>query len=367
MKKKVLIFCNTYWNIYNFRTHLIRELNLNDFELHSLAKKDNYTENLGDCFTHFIKIDAHGINIFREIRTIINVISKIKEINPDIILSYTTKPNLYSAVAIKFISKKINFYPNISGLGSSFLSNNILSHFIFILFRTFLKGAKLVFFQNQFDEQIFTEKKIIKKAKTFILPGSGVDIKKFKTDRIENKGLNIVFIGRIIRDKGILEFIKAAKVCLNLNPNLNFHIYGSFSNNPSAISELQLKSEMNEANIKYFGHINNIKSALEKTDIFVLPSYREGLSRAILEACAMNLPIVTGKIPGCQELLHENKNGFYCEINNHNSLANIIMKLVDLPESKRLEFGCYSRELVVKNFSIDNVNNKIIEILKESN
>ena len=370
MIKKILINTNTSWNIYNFRLGLIKTLVAAGYDVIALAPKDDYVSSLEACGVscYNIKLNVKSTNPVKDLYLIIQYYKKIKVLKPDVILSYTIKPNIYGNLAARLL--RVPTINNISGLGTLFIKTSFATYFGKMLYRLSLAFSDHVFFQNKDDLQLFSKNNLVKAEMTSIIPGSGVNIKKFNCDRAKNKANKFLFVGRLIADKGIFEYLDAAVTVLKKYPEKEFLLAGELGyNNKTAISKQQLEDFTNNyPQVKYLGKTDNIIALLKSVDVLVLPSYREGLSKSLIEAAAMKLPIITTNVPGCRDVVKDGFNGFLCSVKSKSSLEKAIFNIIDLNEVERLEFGANGRKIVVDKFSSDIVNkiylDKINQIIK---
>lgn len=364
---KIVITVNTTWNIYNFRLGLITKLQEEGYEVHAISPRDQYVVLLEklDIVHHHINIKQDGTNPLSDIQTIIEYRKIFKKIRPDIILSYTIKPNIYSTIAA--YSLKIPVINNISGLGTVFIKKSIYTYIARLLYRISLRSSSHTFFQNSDDAKTFLELKLINESRTSLIPGSGVNTDKFNTSRNENKGNHFLFVGRLIKDKGIREYLEAAKYIISKHKNVKFSIIGELGyNNKTSIQKSFLDSYTDSTSqIEYLGKTDDIVSTLKTIDVLILPSYREGLSKSLLEACSMSLPIIATNVPGCREVTKDGVNGLLCEAKDVQSLAYAINEMIQFSEEKRLSMGQNGRNMVIANFSEQIVIKKYIEKIKE--
>lgn len=362
---KILISINTTWNIYNFRLGLIQALIAKGYQILAIAPNDEYVELLEkegvQCFP--IAINSKGTSIIEDLRLVRSYYRIFKKLKPDIILSFTIKPNIYGNYAAKSLG--IPVINNVSGLGTLFIKKNISTFIAYGLYKMAFFKSDWIFFQNSEDQKLFQKKKLIKIEMTSVIPGSGVNLENFRMDRIQNPGNTILFVGRLIGDKGIREFIEAAKILIKEKPNLKFKIVGELGyNNKTAVKEEELEDWLRLSQIHYLGKVDNMKKVYEQVDIMVLPSYREGLSKSLIEACAMSLPIITTNVPGCKDVVEDGYNGFLCEPKDSVDLAIKISKLIDFTEQLRVNFGDNARRVAVKKFDEKLVINLYIEKIK---
>jgi len=366
--KTVMIVVNTSWNIYNFRLNLMHSLIKNGFRVIALAPKDEYSKKLKKDGFEWINLpfDNDSTNPLKETIQIKSFYKIYKSIMPDIILHYTIKPNIYGTLAAKLLN--IPVINNVSGLGTIFLHNNLTSSIAKQLYRFSFKYAHKVFFQNNDDLNLFVNNGLIASKYTDRIPGSGIDINSFKVhSNILNNDREIVFlfIARLIKEKGIEEYIDAIKmikeVNLNSNKKVKFQIIGDlYPSNPSAIQEDELKSWIDDGLIEYLGYQDDVKSFIEKASCIVLPSYREGLSKSLLEAASMERPIITTDVSGCRDVVDDGINGYLCNVKDSNSLKNQLIKMIELSPQDRENMGKRGRKKVINEFSDERVINKYL-------
>ncbi len=370
--KKVVISINTSWNIYNFRLGLLNSLRDNGYDVVIVAPHDRYSEKLSSLGFeyHSLKFDNDGVNPFSELVLIYEYYKIFKKIKPDIFLFYTIKPNIYGSIVAKLLD--IPVISNISGLGTVFLNDKLYSQVARTLYKLALEYPKKVFFQNKDDCILYIKKDIVKFEQVDLLPGSGIDSAKFKPSIVSNKKENIVFlfVARLIGDKGLREYLEAAKKIKLKYKHVTFQILGNFYlANPTAMREEELSKWTKDGIIEYLGESDDVKIIMQKADCIVLPSYREGLSRVLLEAASLAKPIVTTNVPGCKDVVDDGVNGYLCEVKNSDDLASKIDKMINLKEQERIEMGKKGREKIIKEFDekivIDRYLNAIETILKK--
>ena len=368
MTKTIAIIINTTWNIYNFRKGLINALQKEGFNVIAISPKDKYVNKLEGigCKHYHVDIDNKGANPLKDIKLILDYYRLFKRLRVDLVLSYTIKPNIYGSFASKLAN--IPIITNISGLGTVFLNNNLRSKIARIMYKYALKIPERVFFQNKYDRDIFIKINLVDKSKTVLIPGSGIDTKKFapiQNIKDDNK-IKFLFIARLVKDKGLIEYIEAIKIIKSKYKNVEFAILGDFySNNPSAITKEQMSKWVKNGLVDYLGVSDDVKSIISKYDCIVLPSYREGLSRVLLEAASMAKPIITTNVPGCKDVVDDGVNGFLCRVKNSYDLANKIEKMINLMEEDRIKMGQKGREKILKEFDEQIVINKYISTIKE--
>lgn len=361
--KNIALAGNSSWSILNFRKNLILKLIKNGFHVHVIAPKDSSVrelEHIG-CIVHDIDISRRSMNPLNNFALIFKYYRLLKSLSLSHILTFNIKPNLYVCLAASQLSTKV--IVNISGLGSSFIKANLITNIVKFLYKISLKKASIVFFQNQSDLALFKESGIYDGSLENLLPGSGIDLNVFtkNNDHLLN-GLNkdFVFIGRLIRDKGIIEYLESASAISNQYSHTTFYIYGeSDKNNPSFLKPEEI-NKFSSKNIKFMGKVNDINIALQHADCVVLPSYREGMSRSLLEAAATGIPIIASNVPGCREIVDNSINGFLCKAKSSDDLSNTMKKFLQLNNAEIKTMGDQGRLKAEKEFSVDLVVEKYL-------
>ncbi|WP_039920126.1 glycosyltransferase family 4 protein, partial [Sulfurimonas gotlandica] len=296
--KKVAIVLNSAWQAYNFRFNLARSLKNANYEVCFIAPYDEkYSKLIEEEFNfHHIKIDAKGINPVSDLKTMVSLYKLYKRIKPDIVLNFTIKPNIYSSIVTGVLDIKV--ISNITGLGTIFIKQTLVTKVAKLLYKIALGFNNKVFFQNSDDMNLFIDNSLIKKEKTDLLPGSGVDLNKFiPIVKKSDDKLKFLLIARLLKDKGILEYIEAIKIIKNKYENIEFQILGAVGvENNTAITEEELQVWIDNKLINYLGVTDNVQDVISEADCIVLPSYREGTPRSLLEACAMEKPIIATNV-----------------------------------------------------------------------
>ncbi len=372
-KTTVAIVANTSWNIFNFRQGLLKSLQSEGYKIVVIAPRDAYSqklEALGFEY-HEIKMNNKGTNPVEDVKLIVDFYKLYKHVAPDVILQYTIKPNIYGSMAAGLLGMRV--ISNISGLGTVFLNDSLSSKIARLLYKIALKVPQKVFYQNAHDRELFIQSKLVKEAKTDLLPGSGIDTEKFKplenSPRDSSRALRFLFIARLIKDKGLLEYVEAARQITQHHtskPSVEFCILGSFyPGNPTAISEEEMKVWVEEGVVKYLGASDDVKSVIAEADCIVLPSYREGLSRVLLEGASMEKPIIATNTPGCKETVDDGISGYLCRVKDASSLAQQMEKVLLLSEDERKEMGKRGREKVIAEFDEKIIIAKYKEVIRE--
>lgn len=357
--KKVLFVGNNEIGLYNFREEVITNFVKKGFNVIvccPFEKKEQEFQQMG-CKTIDTLIDRRGKNPFTDLKLLFTYFKIIKKEKPDYIFSYTIKPNLYVGLVNRFCRKK--FFPNVTGLGSVFANDNLLTKVVTMLYKVAFKSATKVFFQNEQNKQLFVDKKIIKKNKSILLPGSGVNLEKHKYVEYPHydEQIRFVFLGRIMKEKGIYELIEAFKKLSEKYGNIHLDIYGFCEGDEQDFRVAIQDCE----NIYYKGFIDDTKNTIINYHALVLPSYHEGLSNVLLEASALGRPVIASDICGCKETFDDGVTGFGFEPKNIESLINALEKFINLSYEQKRQMGVNAREKVKKDYDRNIVINKYLE------
>jgi glycosyltransferase involved in cell wall biosynthesis len=266
-------------------------------------------------------MDSRGANPVKDLALIVELYAVYKKIKPDVILHYTIKPNVYGSLAASFL--RIPVVNNVCGLGTVFLKNDLLSSVAMLLYRISFKFPKKVFFQNPDDLRLFLDKKLVPRHTVDLLPGSGIDLEKFKPVSFQrNKKFTFLLISRLITDKGILEYIDAVKKLKAEGLDARFQVLGAIDpEHKRGIKREIIQEWINSGIIEYLGTTKDVKHFIELADCVVLPSYREGTPRTLLEAASSSKPIVATNVPGCNQVVEDKFNGLLCNLKDSDDLA----------------------------------------------
>lgn len=372
--KHILIITSYGPSLINFRLPFIKKLLKKGYKVSVASSENKFFKNkkkiLKDLGVniYIFSLSSIGLSFFQDLKSIISMFKIIRYCKPNIIISYTIKPVIYSGLVLKFF-KKITYYPMITGLGYAFIDKDSINHkilklFIIVLYRLSLKRAKKTIFQNKDDQNLFVKLKIIKQKKlSDVVNGSGVDLKEYPICKLPSKP-SFLMVARLLADKGVREYVEAAKIILSNYPNVIFYLAGYLDKNPSSITNEELETWINEGIIQYLGEMKSVKPALKLCRYFVLPSYREGTSRSSLEALASGRPIITTDAPGCRQTVIHKKNGLLVPIKNSVALANAMKILLREKETIVKKMAHESYLLAKNKFEINKVNNKILVIMK---
>ncbi|MBD1109349.1 glycosyltransferase family 4 protein [Pelagibacterales bacterium SAG-MED50] len=371
---KHILFVTSYGpSLINFRLSLIKKLLFKGYKVSVASPKENFSNTLQKelkklgVHVNIFSLSRTGLNFFQDCNCLFQIYKIIQNSKPNIIISYTSKPVIYTGLVLKFF-KKIKHYPLITGLGYYFIPRTsikykIIKYLIIKLYREGLKTSKKIIFQNKDDQSLFLKLRIIKNKKiTKIVNGSGVDLKAYPMSSLPSKPV-FLMISRLLVDKGVREYAQAAEIVHSSFSNVTFQLAGFFDENPASINADELKSWINKGIIKYLGKIESVQLILKSCKFYVLPSYREGTPRSTLEALSTGRPVITTDVPGCRETVIHKKNGLLVPEKDPLALANAMMKLLK-EKDKKIKKMAKESFLIAKNkYEINKVNQSILDIM----
>ena len=311
-----------------------------------------------------VRIDRSGLNPFADFGLLAEYRRQLKRIRPTAYLGYTIKPNIYGSYAASLLG--IPAIPNVSGLGTAFIRGGPLQHIVTLLYRIGFKRAPIVFFQNDEDRELFTRRRIIRSDQGRVLPGSGVDLGRYASTPPASGSPVFLFVGRLLRDKGVVEFVEAARSLRSILPDARFQLLGPIDEgNRTAINRAEVQSWVADGMVEYLGTVDDVRPAIAAATAVVLPSYREGLPRSLLEAGAMARPLIATDVPGCREVVVHGINGYLCPARNSGSLAAAMRQMAELPEAERRAMGDAARRKVQDEFGEERVICAYLDVLAE--
>jgi glycosyltransferase involved in cell wall biosynthesis len=351
---RVALVINTSWNIWNFRASLVRALQAAGHEVLAIAPPDDYSARLETelgCRFVPIHMENKGTNPVKDALLTRRFYQIYQREKPDVVLHYTIKPNIYGSIAAKLAG--IPSINNVSGLGTVFIIRNFVSRVALRLYRFAFRFPHKVFFQNDDDRQLFLQHHLVRPEITGLLPGSGVDTMKFRPASSFTRQQPFVFlmVARVLYEKGIVEYFEAAKIVRAAVPGTRVQLLGGLDEAggvgvPRATFEEWLKS----GDIEYLGRSDDVASHLHQADCVVLPSYREGTPKTLLEAAAVGKPLVTTDVPGCRETVVDGHNGYLCQVRSGADLAAKMLQVLALPTPELERMAQASRQLAETKF-----------------
>ncbi|EOB7509519.1 glycosyltransferase family 4 protein [Providencia stuartii] len=365
----IAITANTSWYLYNFRQNTIKSLINSGYKVLAIAPKDDYSvrlENLGCLFVD-LPIDQGGKNPLKDLFTLLNFYRIFKKYSIKCVLNFTPKNNIYGTLAASLLNiKTIN---NIAGLGTLFIDESLSSKIARMLYKISQKKASKIFFQNEDDRALFLKSKFASKDITERLPGSGVDLERFKVSQAPDDGIiRFLLIARMLYDKGVGHYVEAArKLKQKYGQKVEFRLLGFLGvNNPSAVSKSEMQSWINEGIVIYLGVSDSVEKEIAKVDCMVLPSYyREGVPKSLLESGAMGKPIITTDNIGCRETVEHGINGFLCEPRSTESLISAMELMIQMSHEQRLQMGLKSRTKMANEFNEQIIINRYLVAIND--
>lgn len=368
---KILISLNTAWNLLNFRAGLIRTLTAEGYEVVAVAPYDDHALQLPDLGCRYLplEMDNQGTHPGRDALLFWRFLRLFMRERPNVYLGYTVKPNVFGSLAARTLG--IPVINNIAGLGAVFIRDGWLVKLVRRLYRLALSRSAKVFFQNDDDRQLFTTGGLVRAEITDLLPGSGIDLTKFAVAPTHSlvgtdRKFRFLLIARMLWDKGVGEYVEAARIIHQRWPQAECCLLGFVDvQNPAAISREQMDSWVEEGIVNYLGVSNDVRPEIAAADCIVLPSYREGTPRALLEAAAMGRPIITTDAVGCREVVDDGHNGFLCKLRDAGDLAEKMELILSLSDEQRREMGQLGREKMERQFDERIVIEKYLKAIQD--
>ena len=361
----IFLCSNTAWYLYNFRASTIVSFIADGHSVSCLAPYDSYVRNLQELGVRFIPIELDGENtsILREFMSFFSIYKMMREEKPDIVFNFTIKMNIYAGLCSKINS--VPFVNNISGLGTVFIHDSLFYKIIQRLYSFSNKSAKCVFFQNQDDRKLFHSKAGFQGKKTVVLPGSGVDLAYFQRSPLPKASeFTFLMVSRLIADKGVREFVGAAKRVKSKYPHTRFILLGpSGVSNKSAILQDELLHWQGEGVVEFPGGTDDVRPWIRLCNILVLPSYREGMPKTVLEAAAMGRPAIVTDVPGCRQAVVDGVTGWLCKVHDIDSLADQMIAVMQ-PQVDVAAFAERAILRVRQEFSHDKVIQSYMDCLR---
>ncbi len=364
---RVAIVLNTSWNIYNFRKGLTERLLEEGHEVIAIAPRDKYSDYLEEmgCRFYPVHMERKGSNPIKDLAYMQQLYRIYRKVSPDVILQFTIKPNIYGTLAALPLKKFV--VNNVSGLGTVFLRDGLSSRIARLLYKFSFRYPGKVFFQNEDDRKLFLDKKLIRPEITDVLPGSGIPLDKFKPRGFRrNEPFTFLMIARLLYDKGICEYIEAARILKNRGLAVRCQVLGGINPDRNlGVPKEDIETWVEAGWIEYLGTTEHVADYIEHSDCVVLPSYREGTPRSLLEAAGMAKPLITTNIAGCRQTVDEGINGFLCEVKNAHDLADKMEKMYHLEDGQLQRLGEASRTKVELEYDEEIVIRKYLELLNE--
>lgn len=360
---KVMLIASFPESIITFRGALISAMQGQGLSVHVAApdlridSAIRQTLEEMDVVVHDIPLERTGANPLSDLGLLWSLVGLMRRIEPDCVIGYTIKPVIYGSLAAWLASIPHRF-ALVTGLGFAFTDSRsgLISRLAQSLYRFALTKVQKVFFQNPDDEALFREKRLLAETTpSAVVNGSGVDLASFVVEPIPDQPTKFLMIARLLGDKGVREYAKAASHIRTQHPKAEFGLVGWLDENPDAISKTELDEWTAKGAITYHGRLDDVRPAIAKSSVYVLPSYREGTPRTVLEAMAMGRPIITTDAPGCRETVIDGENGFLVSVKSVDALVEAMQKFIDDPDLA-VRMGKRSRELAEEKYDVHKVN-----------
>lgn len=366
-KKKVLLVTNLTWNLFKFRLPFISFMQASNLCVDVLAEFDGYEKKLHKKVNNLfsMSVNSRSINILSDLRMLIKLWQVYKASSPDLIILYTIKPCIYGSMVARLMG--IPVIINITGMGSGFLRGGMIARGILLLYKIGAGKNAQVVFQNRDDQELFLRNKIINQLQANLIQGSGISLENFPIAPYpKNKKFIFLMIARIIKDKGIGEYIEAAKIVLAKFSNIKFQILGKIEESAHSDFSKEYIEALHESGvIEYLGESDDVKKYITSADCIVLPSYREGTSKALLEGHAMGRPLIASNVSGCKEIILNNQSGLLCKPQDSSDLASQMLQIMYKSRSEREQMGILGREKVKNEFSEEIVFSQMRQLISK--
>ena len=352
--KKIAVIENGLFSTYTMREGLMLRLVREGCEVYILTHTNKFVPEVEKMGLKIFNVGSGNMNPFKVARYIYHLRKALKKIKPDVCLTFSIRPAIFGNLITRQL--RIPTITNITGVGPLFISKSLVYRIARRLYRNALSKTKKVFFQNYDDMNLFLEKRFVKPAVAERVPGSGVDYNKFKPVILKEKDTEIfifLFIGRLIKDKGIFEYINAARYTRKKFPHTVFNVIGPFwtqNLRTNTITQSQLQHWIEEGIIDYMGEKKDVRKFIAEADCIVLPSYREGTSNILLEAASMEKPVITTNTTGCKEIVEDGITGLLANVKDDIDLAEKMERMILFTEEQRNDMGKKARQKIIKEF-----------------
>ena len=363
----LLLSANSFWNIVNFRGQLVEALVNAGYPVRIAAPDiDPMWAEARGVETFDILVDRSGLNPVRDGVLWLDYVRLFRRTKPQFYLGFTAKPNIYGSLAAQITG--VASLPNVSGLGTAFMSSGPLAGFVSLLYRLAFRRCPIVFFQNPDDRDLFVARNIVEPSQARLLPGSGIDLDRFAPAPMpaDHNQMTFLFIGRLLGDKGVREFVEAARVLRGERPAWRFQLLGDIDpGNRTGIVAEQVRQWVSDGLIEHLGHADDVRPFIAGATAVVLPSYREGLPRSLLEGAAMARPLIASDVPGNRQLVEHGVNGFLCAARDAKSLAEVMRQLGSIAPERRAQMGLAGRGLVEREYGVERVVGAYLDALTQ--
>ena len=359
-KQRIALVANTSWSIYKFRLYLIETLLKKGFAVLVLAPRDAYTEKFEDLpgltYIDLRYMRGKTISPISDLRLYKELLHHYRTTRPHLIFHYTIKANIFGTMAAHRAG--IPCVSVITGLGYAFARKSWLRHIVKLLYKNTLPKSKETWVLNEDDRTLLIRERIVPPGNLFLLPGEGVDTETFFASPFQpdKKEIVFLFVGRMIRHKGVYEFVQAARLLKTQGLSIRCQLLGMFDDNPAAISRHHVEEWNREGAVTYLGHTDEVAGIMGQADCIVLPSYyQEGMPMSLLEGGSMAKALIAADTPGCRSLIEESVNGYLCREKDSEDLARKMTAYYQLPAAQKEKMGLAAREKVLEQFTREHI------------
>ena len=368
--KTIALVANSTWNIHNFRLNLLDKFIGEGHDVIVIAPVDQYIEykEKYPAVKHVAlrSMDRDSTNPFKDLVLIAELTRKYKRLKPDLVIHFTNKPNIYGAIAAR--RAKVDSIAIVTGLGYAFINNGFIKSVTTALYKHTSKYHKKFIFENIEDRELFENENIITRGQGISVKGCGVNTTYFHPypNQKVNEAMVFTFVGRLLYDKGVKEFVEAARIIKLRHPKTQFWLVGELDpDNPATVEKDELIEWVDSDIVYYHGFQRDVRPFISKSDCVVLPSYREAIPRTITEAMAMAKPVITTDTAGCREAVEVEVNGYLAKLRDANDLAESIQKIISLTKEERKSMGQAGRNIVMNQFDDRLIANHIYDIISK--
>ncbi len=349
----VVLVSNSSFFLYNFHRGVIEGLRDTGYRVVCLAPTDAHSARLVDELKvehRPLGMEGKGTSLVGEGKSLMALLMTLLKLRPRYVLNFTIKANIYSGLACRLLN--IPYTNNVSGLGTAFLHDSWLFRRVRALYGIANRGARCVFFENRDDQALFLRMGLQKSTPSVVLPGAGIDPERFAfTEQPQSPPLTFVMVARLIADKGVREYVAAAERLHERYPQARFWLIGpSGISNRTAISDEEIAQWRARGVLHYLGEQRDVRPFLAESNILVLPSYREGMPRTVLEAASMGRPAIVSDVPGCRSSVLPGATGWLCEAGSIDSLEQHMQACLETPREALEAAGLASRERIEREF-----------------
>jgi glycosyltransferase involved in cell wall biosynthesis len=348
----ILLSVNTAWNAWNFRSGLIAAMQDAGWRVAIAAPADRHAARLVEAGCEFIDLpmDSNGTHPGRDALLLARYLRLLRRLKPAVFLGYTIKPNVYGGIAAQWLG--IPVINNIAGLGAAFIDQGLVARIAKSLYRRALSRSSRVFFQNREDRQLFIDESLVAAGKTALVPGSGIALARYAPQPLAPEpGPRFLLVGRMLVNKGVLEYAQAARIVRRALPQARFALLGPAQEaNPNRVEAQAIRGWQQEGLIEYLGALDDVRPCVLDADCVVLPSYREGVPRTLLEGAALARPLIATDVAGCRDVVEHGVNGLLCRARDGADLARQMLALAAMPLAQRQAMGAAGRRKVETEF-----------------